>query len=188
LDDFYDQQTFRTASKEFSTYLDPTSFKTRAERAFHLASGKTENDPNFCWAIKLLQFPKNGRKCYEKNMPRKKKNPAIEQRLDDEIVVDCYNESERHVAWQCYLEDRLPFPFQARCLNRLPESPLQPGDEVTVTGLLEDDDLAPMEVLIKWRGRQMAVPLEQLTGIGLDSEAAKAISDWQYWCDRGYLF
>ncbi len=121
-------------------------------------------------------------------MPRKKKDPAVEDRLDNEILVDCYNEDERHVAWQCYLAEKLSFPFQARCRARLPASPLGPGEEAEVIGIVEEDDLGPIRMKIKWRGRKMAVPLEQLAGLGLKAEAAEAISDWHYWCARGYLF
>ena len=38
---------------------------------------------------------------------------AREERIEIEIVVDCYNESERYSAWICYLEDKLEFPFRA---------------------------------------------------------------------------
>jgi hypothetical protein len=47
-------------------------------------------------------------------MAKHKIDQAREERIEIEIVVDCYNESERYSAWICYLEDKLEFPFRAR--------------------------------------------------------------------------
>jgi Calcium binding len=43
-----------------------------------------------------------------------------------------------------------------------------------------------MLVLIRWRRRQLAVPLMQLEGIRVDEETQQAIEDWHYWVNRGY--
>jgi hypothetical protein len=39
---------------------------------------------------------------------------AREHRISMEIVVDAYNEEECAMAWHCYLDDHLGFPFEAR--------------------------------------------------------------------------
>ena len=44
-------------------------------------------------------------------MAKHKIDQAREERIEIEIVVDCYNESERYSAWICYLEDKLEFPL-----------------------------------------------------------------------------
>jgi hypothetical protein len=49
-------------------------------------------------------------------MPKSKIDQAREERITNEIVVDCYNESERFSGWYCYLEDKLKFSFRARCV------------------------------------------------------------------------
>ena len=36
-----------------------------------------------------------------------KRDEEREQRITDEIVVDCYNEDERATGWSCYLGDQL---------------------------------------------------------------------------------
>ena len=43
-----------------------------------------------------------------------------------------------------------------------------------------------MFVMIRWKSRQLAVPLMQLEGIDVDEETQQAIEDWHYWVDRGY--
>jgi len=45
-----------------------------------------------------------------------------------------------------------------------------------------------MFVLIRWKQRQLAVPLMQLEGIEVDEETKQAIEDWHYWVNRGYEF
>jgi hypothetical protein len=47
---------------------------------------------------------------------------------------------------------------------------------------------ADMLVLIRWRGRKLAVPLSQLAAIDVDQSTADAIGDWRYWVAQGYLF
>ncbi len=109
-----------------------------------------------------------------------------------EIVVDCYNESEAWSGWQCYLENKLVFPFQAKCIKERRTSPLKMGEQVTVTGMLDDDEAADspaeMQVEIKWQGRTLGVPLAQLQGVGVNAATAEAIADWQYWIAQGRQF
>lgn len=57
-----------------------------------------------------------------------------------EIIVDAYNESEVWTGWYCYLENTLAFPFEAKCVKSRKVSPLQPGEHVTVLGMLDDDE------------------------------------------------
>jgi hypothetical protein len=42
-----------------------------------------------------------------------------------------------------------------------------------------------MLVLVRWQGRQIAVPLAQLTAVGADKSTAEAIGDWHYWVAQG---
>jgi hypothetical protein len=45
-----------------------------------------------------------------------------------------------------------------------------------------------MLVLIRWQGRNMAVPLSQLVAIDADASTVDAIGDWHYWAAQDYLF
>jgi hypothetical protein len=42
-------------------------------------------------------------------MPKSKIDKEREERIRNEIIVDCYNESERFSGWYCYLEEELKF-------------------------------------------------------------------------------
>ena len=122
-------------------------------------------------------------------MARIKENKARERRIEMEVVVDAYNESERTMGWYYYLEERLKFPFKARCKSKRAVSPLHTGEEVTVWGMAPEKDCeSEMFVRLKWGGRSMAVPLSQLEPIAADRPTKEAVADWHYWLRRGYKF
>ncbi len=52
----------------------------------------------------------------------------------------------------------------------------------------EDACSADMLVLIRWHGRNVAVPLSQLTPLHADESTSEAVSDWHYWIAQGSLF
>lgn len=112
-----------------------------------------------------------------------------EERIHNEIIVDAYGPEEQVVGWYTILEERLHFPFRARCIAERLTSPLRVGARVEV------NEMAPIEeceremyVVIRWDERDLAVPLAQLAGVGVDEETREAIGDWHYWVARGYLF
>ncbi len=47
-------------------------------------------------------------------MKKPKKDPVREERIENQIIVDAYGPEEQALGWYYYLEDQLPFPFQAR--------------------------------------------------------------------------
>src|SRR5439155_12396014 len=110
-----------------------------------------------------------------------------EERIQNEIIVDSYGPEEQALGWHAYLSGKLQFAFSARCILRREISPLEPGEEVEVMGMASDEEcMHEMFVLIRWKGRQLAVPLMQLEGIQVDEESQQAIEDWHYWVNQGY--
>jgi hypothetical protein len=45
-----------------------------------------------------------------------------------------------------------------------------------------------MLVPIRWKGRNLAIPLSQLTLLDTDGTTAEATGDWHYWAAQGYCF
>src|SRR5437588_12033895 len=118
-------------------------------------------------------------------MDRIAKDEEREERIHMEIIVDANGPEEQVMGWYNYLDDTLQFPFAARCIVQRATSPLEPGDKVEVEGMASVDDCEKeMLVLIKWKKRQLAVPLMQLEGIKVDEETQQAIEDWRYWVNR----
>ena len=96
-------------------------------------------------------------------MAKHKIDQVREERIEIEIVVDCYNESERYSAWICYLEDKLEFPFRARCVAARKYSPLKSGEKVEIVSMLDEDCDEPSEIFVqaRWQGRELGLPLAQ---------------------------
>jgi hypothetical protein len=68
-------------------------------------------------------------------MKRRSRDEEREQRITMEIVVDAYTPEEQAMGWYYSLEDRLHFPFMAKCTAERSISPLRVGDEVDVVGM-----------------------------------------------------
>ena len=105
-----------------------------------------------------------------------------EERILMEIVVDCYDETERALGWYCYLEENLNFPFLAQCIAARSISPLRKGEKVDVLTMAPEGECEKeMFVTIRWQRRNLAVPLAQLEGVALDDKTREALQDWHYW-------
>ena len=112
-----------------------------------------------------------------------------EERIQDEIVVDAYGPEEQAMGWYYYLEEKIRFPFRAKCTVAKVVSPLRKGEAVEVKRLAPEDACSSdMLVLIRWQGRQLAVPLSQLEAIDAEESTREALADWQYWVAQGYCF
>ena len=122
-------------------------------------------------------------------MKKPKKNPVREDRIQNEATVDAFGPEEQALGWYYYLENKIRFPFQAKCIVVKPVSPLLKGETVEVQRVAPEDACSSdMLVLIRWQGRKMAVPLSQLTALDADESTIEAIGDWHYWVAQGCRF
>ena len=122
-------------------------------------------------------------------MKKPEKDSIREDRIHNQAIVDAYAPEEQAMSWYYYLDDKIRFPFQAKCIAPKVVSPLRKGDTVEVRRMAPEDACsADLLVLIHWQGRKMAVPLSQLAAIDPDESTAEAIGDWHYWVAQGYLF
>ncbi len=129
------------------------------------------------------------RRKAKNSMPQAKKNSKREHRITMEIIVDAYGLEEQAMGWYCYLEEKLRFPFLAKCIAERAISPLRKGDEVEIVGMAPEEECQhEMFVEIRWDRRTLAIPLSQLKPITATDKATKeAIEDWHYWIDQGYV-
>src|SRR4051794_21305923 len=120
-----------------------------------------------------------------------KRDDEREERIDMEVLVDCYERQERAMGWYCYLEDQLRFPFTATCILQRAVSPLRVKDEVEVLGMAPEEECeCEVFVMMQWdRPEGLAVPLAQLKPISHSAEQTKqAVADWHYWRGMGYEY
>jgi hypothetical protein len=110
-----------------------------------------------------------------------------ERRIEDEVIVDAYGAEEQALGWYYYLDDKITFPFSARCIEEREISPLKKGETVSVVEMApEDDCMHEIFVVIAWQSRNFGVPLAQLEPVDVDELTQEAIADWHYWVKRGY--
>lgn len=61
-------------------------------------------------------------------MSRFKADPIREDRIYNEAIVDAYGPEEQATGWYYYLQTKLRFPFQAKCVFANLASPLKKGE------------------------------------------------------------
>jgi hypothetical protein len=119
-------------------------------------------------------------------MKKSRKDPVREDRIHNEAIVDAGPE-EQALSWYYYLENKIRFPFQAKCLAAKVVSPLRKSETVEVVRMAPDEICEhDMLVLVRWQGRKMTVPLAQLIAVDPDDSTAEAIDDWHSWVAWGY--
>ena len=64
-------------------------------------------------------------------MKRPKRDPVREDRIHNEAIVDA-SPDEQAMSWYYYLESKINFPFQARCVSAKDVSPLRKGETTEV--------------------------------------------------------
>ncbi|MDR3341313.1 MAG: calcium-binding protein [Treponema sp.] len=120
-------------------------------------------------------------------MEKIKEDKEREERLYNDIIVDAYDDEERLMGWEAYLDDALHFPFEAKCIKEIITSPLLKNEKVRVLERVDTEISGhTMSVMIEWQNRVLGVPLEQLLPIHSDEETLEAVKDWHYWIGRGY--
>jgi hypothetical protein len=78
-------------------------------------------------------------------MARPKTDPIREDRIRNEAIVDAYGPEEQAMGWYYYLETKLRFPFQARCIAVKVVSPLRKGETVRTPMMsISHSDLMPI--------------------------------------------
>jgi Calcium binding len=122
-------------------------------------------------------------------MARAREQLDREDRIINEVVVDAYNEVERAMGWYYYLDDKLKFPFVAKCSKKRDTSPLKVGESTQVVRMAKEDDCMSEIFVIARHGKsRLAVPLGQLECLSSDETTCQAVADWHYWLARGYEY
>lgn len=120
-------------------------------------------------------------------MRRVEKDGTREDRIAREVIVDAYTPEEQALGWYYYLDDKLRFPFEARCIAERTISPLEAGEVVNVIGMPAPKVCrSEMFVSIDWLDRKMGVPLIQLEPAKAGDDTREATADWHYWIERGH--
>ena len=114
-------------------------------------------------------------------MTNREPDPIRENRIDYEIVVDAYDESERAMGWYCYLQDKITFPFLAKWKKKAKKTGLITEKEVEVLGMASEEDReSNIYVELAYTGEQddtFIANLSDIEAINLDPDTKEAIAD-----------
>jgi Calcium binding len=112
-------------------------------------------------------------------MARSKEDPEREERITMEVVVDAYGPEEQAMGWFYYLQDKIQFPFQAKCVTKRNIFSLAVGKTVKVVRMAPESECEhEMFVEIEWEKDTLAVPLIQLKPVKPDEDTEEAVADW----------
>jgi len=111
-------------------------------------------------------------------------NKKYEQKLYNEILVDCIDESEQYMSWFYYAQDEMEFPFEAKIELKKREGGIT-IEKVKIINLTNEEGSLGrnlgLKVDIELGDYIIAVPLETLTNIKSDEPTAEIINIWKYW-------
>ncbi|MFN8672101.1 MAG: calcium-binding protein [Candidatus Sericytochromatia bacterium] len=105
-----------------------------------------------------------------------------EEKIESEILADCYNSHDQLLAWYDYLQEYLAFPFEAT---------LKDGTKVNVidmTPLYQCEEEKAMLVEIDRNGEITSESLFEVDKAISDERTKEALKDWAFWVDAGNRF
>ncbi len=108
--------------------------------------------------------------------------PDRDERFE-EILVDCYGQSEELAALEVYFTDAVTFPFAA--IWRDPDEP-DHAEAVTVLGVNTVDDRRGILLNMERRGKTQRVAAEQLWAKAEQSANAVVLDDYRHWVNALY--
>ncbi len=113
-------------------------------------------------------------------------NNSLDKIIDNEILIDTYNDEEVASAWYTYMEENMSFPFKAECLFESAISPFKKGECLEVVGLGEIESCDHgIYVKISFCDRQFDIPLFDMRPIDATNETITAVSCWYHWISDG---
>lgn len=125
-------------------------------------------------------------------MSNRETDTIRENRIDYEIVVDAYDESERAMGWYYYLQDKIIFPFLAIWKKKTKKTDAIAEKEIEVLGMAPEEDCeSNMYVEVAYIGESndtFTAKLSDIEAINPDPDTEEALADWQYWVDMDYGF
>lgn len=108
-------------------------------------------------------------------------DPTRQNRIEDEIVVDCYDDSEVSMAWFIYFDDNLEFPFKARV--RLP---LRGGKteeknvQIIEVDSKSENDALRLGILEAGSERSQYISPADIVAANTTAENLEILNDWLY--------
>ncbi len=107
-------------------------------------------------------------------------------KIDDEIIVDCYDETEVSMGWYYFMEETLKFPFKATVSLQKRDGSTE-SKEVKITGLASDEagfTNKDFNLEIENGEYRYTVAYSQLSHLKASAETRDALRIWNYWLSK----
>ena len=115
-------------------------------------------------------------------MPRTH-DPHRENRITDEIIVDCYDDEEERMGWYYYMSDNLTFPITATIslLLQAGASEIKAVEIVEIDPKSEQGYPIRLGILEKGSERIQYINPEAIISLNTSPENLDIKNDWLYW-------
>jgi hypothetical protein len=121
--------------------------------------------------------------CIKNNKMSRIHDEERENRIKNEVIVDCHHESEEMTGWYYYMHDGMSFPMKG--LANIPTSGGKTAQKkVKIVGLDSKSETGqPMRIgVIENGGRQTVyISPEYILRIEEADNSVEIINDWLYW-------
>lgn len=104
----------------------------------------------------------------------------IEAIIEDEIIVDAYDDYEVRAGWVCYMEDNLVFPFWADYTIKKAQGKSALERVKVVEAEIDEQTINNIYVEVEYNEMLIPVPLDELKNIEADKETQQAIQVWEH--------
>ena len=114
---------------------------------------------------------------------RKEHDSDRENRILEEVIVDCYGEEEQLMGWYYYMADNLEFPITATVRFALKggKTEIKPAQIVDIDPKSERGNAIRLGITEGDSQRVQYVSPEDLASIDTSDENTEIINDWLYW-------
>ena len=104
-----------------------------------------------------------------------------QERIENEIIVDAYDDGEVKMGWYTYMQDELCFPFTADVMIKK-RSGKKVKQKVDVLDLANDDYFGnDMMLEVAYTDDVFRVGMRELINVEANEETIQAIGDWFFW-------
>jgi hypothetical protein len=112
-------------------------------------------------------------------------DPDREDRILNEVIVDCYDEEEEETSWFYYLNDEVSYPFSAvvRLSKKGGQTEEKTVEVVEMDPEAENGGTLRMGITEPGQKRVQYIPLSDFVKADTTDDNLQALNDWLYWHD-----
>lgn len=112
----------------------------------------------------------------------------IRQIIEEEIIVDAYDDDEVNMGWYYFIAEGLSFPFQAMAKIKKRDGSTEEYVGTVVEDATDEERFRgeTFYVHIDYKGTLMKIEIRDLTIVDATTENHKVIEIWKFWLDGKY--